>query len=301
MTALSETEFKVKGFEAGGVDYVTKPFNRGEVLARVGVHLRIAELTKNLREANDLLERRVDERTSELAAANKDLADDIAVRKLAEERLRLLLDEKSELLREIHHRVKNNLQVIASILNLEADSVSDTAVAEIFRRCQGRIASMAIVHEDLYLSPDLASIDFRKYVDDLLAGRDLNTPDSRPILFSNEVAEVCLPIESAVPCGLAINEFVTNAISHAFPEGWAGMRRVTVSMYREAGNYILGIADTGIGLPAGFNPAKMETLGIQLAYTAIGQLNGTITVEPGPGTRFRIVFPERSREKRSAG
>jgi len=157
---------------------------------------------------------------------------------------------------------------------------------------------MAIIHEELYLSPDLASIDFRIFVDDLLSELNLSTSDHRPIEFLNEVVEVSLSIEKAIPCGLVINELVTNSFRHAFPGDWTGMRRVTVSMKREEGSCILGIADTGVGLPSGYDPTKAGTLGMQLAYTAIGQLHGTFTMEPGPGTRFRIEFPDRCRPLR---
>jgi two-component sensor histidine kinase len=294
MTALTEIEFKVKGFEAGGVDYVTKPFQREEVLARVGVHIRIATLTQNLREANDLLEQRVEERTLELAAANRALAIDIERRVRDEEHLRGLLEEKSALLREIHHRVKNNLQVIASILNLQANYVSDPTAIEMFKRCQGRIASMALVHEELYYSQDLASIDFRSYVDELLAGKGQSSVDGGAIEFSNEVSGVRLPIESAVPCGLVLDELVTNALQHAFPSGWEGKHCLTIAMESVRGHNTLVVADTGIGLPVGFDPAGAKTFGMQLACTAVQQLRGTIAVEPGPGARFKIEFPGES-------
>jgi two-component sensor histidine kinase/CheY-like chemotaxis protein len=292
MTALDETEFIIKGFEAGGVDYVTKPFQREEVLARVSVHLRIAELARGLREANDLLERRVAERTSDLAAANRTLEADVAERKMAEDRLKSLLVEKSELLKEIHHRVKNNLQVINSILNLGAVHVSDPAAAEILRRIQGRIGSMALVHECLYRSPDLASIDVRSYVEDLLDEIVSEEAGASGVAFSNEIKGLRLPIESAVPCGLAIYELVTNAFAHAFPEHWTGERRITMSMERGKTICALLVSDTGIGLPAGFDPATVPTLGLRLACAAVGQLHGVISIGAGPGAKLRIEFPE---------
>jgi len=151
---------------------------------------------------------------------------------------------------------------------------------------------MALVHEELYFSPDLASIDFRSYVNELLTGQDLNTSDRQSIEFTNNVVGICLPIESAVPCGLALNELVTNAIQHAFPAGWEGERRLTIAMENKGGNNLLVVADTGVGFPPDFDPATAETLGMQLACTAIRQLHGTLTVEPGPGARFRIEFPD---------
>lgn len=292
MTALDETEFKVKGFEAGGVDYVTKPFNREEVRARVGVHLKIAELTRRLRIANDDLERRVEARTSELARLNLALRAEVEERRNAEESLKRLLAEKQELIKEIHHRVKNNLQVINSILNLGSDYISDSSALRQFRRCQGRILSIALVHEGLHHASDLTNIDFRDYVNELLSELSQSEASSAGIAFENEVENLRLTIESAVPCGLALYEFVTNAIAHAFPEGWAGERRVTISMERRQGAFALVVSDTGVGLPAGFDIATMASLGLKLASAALDQLHGAISFAPGSGASFRMDVPE---------
>jgi len=278
MTALSETEFKVKGFEAGGVDYITKPFRREEVLARVGVHLRLAELSRGLREANEGLERRVEERTAELAEANLDL--------------RRLLGERDALLKEVHHRVKNNLQVIVSLLGLQAGAEDDARALAALERFRARVLSMALVHESLYRSQDFRHVDFGAIASELAAAlrSDRDHPGRAAAEISVELGELSMPVDTALPLALALGECVSNSLEHAFPPGWEGPRKVSITGGREGPRCAITIADSGIGLPDGFDPAAGESLGMRIAAAAMSQVGGRLAPGSGPGAALRLEF-----------
>jgi PAS domain S-box-containing protein len=221
---------------------------------------------------------------------------DITERRRAEEMVRASLREKEALLREIHHRVKNNLQVTTSLLRLQAASVGDPRVAEIFSEAEDRIRSMALVHEKLYQSTNLSRIDLGDYIKSL---GDLLIRSSA-IARANVTldvggSQVFLGIDTAVPCGLIVNELLSNALKHAFPGSRPG--RVAVHVDRLNGDVSIRIDDDGVGLPVTFDAAQTGTLGMKLLQALVQQIDGEVTIEsPGRGTSVKVTFPaERGR------
>jgi PAS domain S-box-containing protein len=210
----------------------------------------------------------------------------------AQERLQASLKEKEVLIREVHHRVKNNMQLISSLFNLQANELRDARALELLKECQGRIRSMALVHEKLYQSRDLARIHFSDYVQSLAIHLfhfwRVNPERIHLVLKMNPVF---LDINTAIPCGLIINELVSNALEHAFPEEGSGEIRVRLEP-RGDGLYALEVEDTGVGIPAAFDPLKAETLGLQIVQLLVEQLDGTIAFHREGGTRFAITFHE---------
>ncbi|EJL33388.1 signal transduction histidine kinase, partial [Novosphingobium sp. AP12] len=198
------------------------------------------------------------------------------------------LEEKEQLLREVHHRVKNNLQLISSLLNLQASRTSDAAVAELFAESRNRVRSMALVHENLYRAGTFARVAMGDHVRALcshLARAYGEAPNRNAVEV--DVAEVELDLDRAIPCGLIVNELVSNALKHAFPDGRAGTIRVTLEAQRQ-GRFVLSVADDGVGLPDGAESG--DTLGLQLVRDLTEQLRGRIEVRSEHGTSFSIIF-----------
>ncbi|ATC65035.1 hypothetical protein CMV30_14295 [Nibricoccus aquaticus] len=221
---------------------------------------------------------------------------DITDRLRAEETIRTSLAEKEVLLKEIHHRVKNNMQIISSLLNLQLGHLHDETSRRLFAESQGRIASMALIHEKLYQSSDLGHIDFADYLRDLtenlVAAFGVST---RGIAFDLHVASIELGIDTAIPCGLIVNELVSNACKHAFAPGTPG--RIEISLTRaSADQFRLVVRDNGRGIPADFDLRQTKSLGMQLVKTLVRQLRGDLQIEPGPGAAFAITFREISRK-----
>ena len=213
-------------------------------------------------------------------------------RKRAEEALKESLQEKEVLLKEIHHRVKNNMQVISSLLSLQSRHLHDPKAIGMFKDSQHRIRSMALVHEKLYQSPDLSRIDFGQYLENLVVYLVHSYQvDSGRIRMRIDVGDAALDINTAIPCGLIVNELVTNALKHAFPGGRKGEVRITLRR-GDDGRLTLKVADDGAGWPAGVDFRRTDTLGLQLVTMLVDQLDGTIELEPKAGTIFRIVFRE---------
>jgi PAS domain S-box-containing protein len=214
---------------------------------------------------------------------------DITERRRAEAQIAASLKEKEVLLKEIHHRVKNNLQVISSLLNLQAANVVDGKTLEQLRESQNRIRSMALIHERLYQSGNLARIDFGEYVRSLVGflARSYSMSTVRVVV---NVQSIDLPVNTAIPCGLIINELVSNALKYAFPGGREGEVNIDL-VVKPDGSGVLSVRDDGIGLPAELVPQKTTTLGLQLVNTLTKQLNGSIEMMRGNGTTFSITFP----------
>ena len=203
--------------------------------------------------------------------------------------VRASLREKEVLLKEIHHRVKNNLQVISSLLNLQARYLSDPAARAIFSQSQNRVRSIALVHERLYESADLSHVDFAKYVVVLLDNIfETYAATSRGISKVIDVGHAKLTVDVAIPCGLIVNEVVTNALKHAFPDGRKGTVRVTLT--ERPGDLELTIEDDGIGIPADIDPRNTVSLGLDLVTTFADQLNAEVDVARVGGTSFRFRF-----------
>ncbi len=220
---------------------------------------------------------------------------DITERKRAEEQIRASLREKEVLLQEIHHRVKNNLNVIVGLLDLQADTVQDPVALQAFADSRRRIRSMALIHEKLYRSPDLASIGADEYVQevvDYLAGAYEGR--GQPATLEVQVEDVPLDIDTAIPCGLIINELVANALEHAFPDDRdeATASEVTVDRRVEDGQYLWTVSDNGVGLSPDLDFRNTQSLGLQLVNLLTEQLQGTITLDRTGGTSFTIAFAE---------
>jgi PAS domain S-box-containing protein len=215
-------------------------------------------------------------------------ARDITARKQAEERIKTSLKEKEVLLKEIHHRVKNNLQIISSLLNLQSGYIQDHRAGEMFKESRNRVKSMALIHEKLYQSKDLARIDFADYIRHLAAYllRSYNV-HSPGVNLRVEVEKVLLDIDTAIPCGLIVNELVSNSLKHAFAAGMAGEIRIDLHEGPD-GKLVLMVGDNGAGLPPEFDFRNTESLGLQLVSTLTDQLDGTLELDRSHGTTFKI-------------
>jgi two-component sensor histidine kinase len=202
------------------------------------------------------------------------------------------LKKKELLLKEIHHRVKNNLQVISSLLNLQSQRIKDEKVVQMLHDSQNRIKSMALIHEKLYKSKDLAGIDFNEYLSDLIMNlfRTYRINSDKVKLKMN-VMNISLGLDSAIPCGLIINELVSNSFKYAFSEGENG--EICVEIHpADDGKFILTVSDSGVGFPEELDFRSSETLGLQLVTSLVEQLNGTIELDRSDGTKFTITFKE---------
>jgi PAS domain S-box-containing protein len=217
-------------------------------------------------------------------------ARDITKRKQAEDLVLRALKEKEVMLKEIHHRVKNNMQVVYSLLNLQAKGISDSAVRTMFEESRNRVSSMALIHEKLYRSNDLAFIDFKEYLKSLMAGI-ADTYNRRDIILVVEMEPLALDINSGIPCGLIVNELISNSLKHAFPGGRKGT--ITLGIKKDsAGMNVLTVADNGIGFPAELDFKNTSSLGMQLVTVLTGQLNGRAELSRDNGTKFTITFPD---------
>jgi two-component sensor histidine kinase len=215
---------------------------------------------------------------------------DITERKRAEEQIKQSIKEKEVLLREIQHRVKNNMQVISSLLNLQSAHIKDSQYKEMLKESQNRIRSMALIHERSYQSENLADIDFHEYIASLVRGlfRSYNATADRVSLVI-EVEDVSLGMDTAVPCGLIINELVSNSLKHAFPRGRKGEIKIVLRSVCEL--IELTVADNGVGISEDVDFRTTESLGLDLVTTlAEYQLGGEITLDRTEGTVFCITF-----------
>lgn len=219
---------------------------------------------------------------------------DITNRKAAEEKIKASLREKEVMLKEIYHRVKNNLQVISSLLNLQAGYLKDPKDKEMFKESQNRILSMSLVHENLYKSPDLARVDFYYYVRNLIG----DLMKSYGVIGDNinveiDIQDITLGVDIAIPCGLLINEIVSNSFKHAFKgfseAGRKGNVKIALTS-KEKILYILKVSDDGIGLNEDINLKNPVTLGLQLINTLVEQIEGTVSLEKEGGAKYIIEF-----------
>lgn len=217
---------------------------------------------------------------------------DITERKQAEQQIQASLKEKEVLLKEIHHRVKNNLQIISSLLNLQSGYINDRQALESFKESQSRIKSIALLHEKLYQSKNLSQINFAEYVQrlavNLFRAYDVN---SSAVSLKIHAEDILMGVDAAIPCGLIINELVSNCIKHAFPAGTSGeicilLRRVP----NQDNKLILTVRDNGVGFPKHINFRNPESLGLQLVNTLAAQLKGNVELYCHGRTEFNIDF-----------
>ncbi len=218
---------------------------------------------------------------------------DYTKRKETEDQVKRSLKEKELLLSEIHHRVKNNMQIISSLLKLQSGHIEGEEYSEIFRESQNRIKSMALIHEKLYRSENLANIDLKEYIESVAQSlfRSYGTY-SRNIDLKMEVQSIRLGIDTAIPCGLIINELVSNSLKYAFPNGKAG--EIRISLRSDDKNELeLIVCDNGVGIPKELDIGKTKTLGLYLVSILIGdQLQGKIELNRTHGSEFRLCFRE---------
>ena len=233
----------------------------------------------------------IDKRTGQMKGVIEYVRD-ITERKKAEDRLQESLQEKEVLLREIHHRVKNNMQVISSLLNLQSRQIKDPFVLEMFKESQRRIRSMALIHERLYQSSDFSRIEFSQYLRNLATHLFHSYQvDASRVYLKIEAEEVHLNINTAIPCGLIVNELVSNALKHGFPEGRSG--ELGIDLRRAEGDaYVLRVKDDGVGFPEELDFRKTETLGLQIVNTLVSQIDASIDLVRDKGTEFTIHFQE---------
>lgn len=229
-------------------------------------HLRSV---RDLRQLSQYLEKRIEERTHDLVQA---------------------LGDKDALIKEVHHRVKNNLQVISSMLNLQSRALKDAKLSDAFAVSQQRIQTIALVHERLYQSRDFSSVPVGDYLRSLVENImfTYNAAD-RGISAEVEIAEMNMPIARAIPCGLIVNELISNAMKHAFPDARRGV--ISVTMTTGDKQIELTVADDGVGLPPGLDPARTDSLGLDLVFAFSEQLDAKLDISSERGAKFRLRFP----------
>jgi two-component sensor histidine kinase len=226
---------------------------------------------------------------------------DRAERRRVEKQIHASLEEKEVLLKEIHHCVKNNLQIVSSLLNLQARVLKDEQVSTIGQESRNRIESMALIHDKLYRSKDLARIDFKDYIYDLTSNLLLSYGvDSSRIRRNLNVAEVALDVDTAIPVGMILNELVSNSLKHAFPAGRGGEIRIDLGA-KVNGRYTLIVADDGEGFPEDLDFRNSESLGLKLVSGLVEQLDGAIELDNSRGTEFKISFGESLQESEGVG
>jgi len=226
-----------------------------------------------------------------ITASRDALDDEIKERELAQEMIKTALEEKEVLIREIHHRVKNNMQVIVSLLSLQAQKAKEKKFSNMFIESQNRIKAMSLVHEKLYQSSDLSNIDFGQYVKSFIDTlSESHGIGAGKILIITKIKNISFDLENAIPCGLIINELVSNALKYAFPDDREGKIRITLNSITED-DFELIVNDNGIGLPKDFDINNIDTLGLDLTKTIVEhQLDGEIKIDRINGTIFHIIF-----------
>lgn len=287
VSATADINDAIKAIRLGAWDFITKPIIDLRVL---GHAIKKALDRFNLLLENttyrENLEELVKERTEELENA-------LELQQEAEKKLKMSLSEKEVLLKEIHHRVKNNLQVISSLLNLQSGYIDNPKALDILKESQNRVKSMALIHEKMYQSEDLSKIDFSEYIKNLTDYLfSTYKIDSNRIDLKVDVKKVYFGVDIAIPCGLIINELVSNSLKYAFPEN-NNNALIEIKLFNEENEqniYFLYVKDNGVGFPNNINIEKSGSLGLELVSTLVEQLDGSIKKLPADGTEFEIKF-----------
>ncbi|WP_031483510.1 histidine kinase dimerization/phosphoacceptor domain -containing protein [Maridesulfovibrio frigidus] len=279
----------------GAWDYIPKPITDLSDLESsiVRTFERSRLLVENEKYKQEL-EIKIRERTEELERTNLILSEEISARKTSEKLVRASLTEKEVMLKEIHHRVKNNLQIISSLLSLQSGYTDDVKASNLLRDCQHRVRSMSMLHERLYRSEDLSRIDMREYARTLMDFLLRSYTIDDKIKPSFNIEDIHLGIDKAIPCGLIINELLSNSLRHAFPEKSEGT--LYVSMSDDGDNNCLTVSDNGIGLPNDFKIGNTNTLGMTLVETLAEQLCGEVIINKDrkKGSSFQVIFPSKT-------
>lgn len=304
LTGVDDEDLAIKAMRQGAQDYLMKgQFNSGLLVRATRYAIERKRIEEELRQHREHLAEMVEERTGELKLANEQLQQEVADRKQAEDQVRESLREKEVLLLEIHDRVKNNLQIISSLLDMQSTYVQEPQALKVLGESQDRIRAMALVHERLYASRDLTRIDVAEYLQSsvgylygLYGHRALGaTP-------SIQAHDVFLGLDTAIPCGMIISELVSNALKHAFPPGWDKHRgdgnagQILVEMRSQNHDLlVLQIRDNGVGLPPAVDPENPRSLGLRLVKLLTQQIRGKMEIDRTAGTAFKITFPDPSR------
>ena len=236
----------------------------------------------------------LDEAAQESVAVYCSLLGHIIERKITEKTIQESLKEKEVLIKEVHHRVKNNMQVIVSMINLQLEHITDPKALEIFRHTQYRVRAMALVHEKLYQSNNLAQIDFRDYIEHLASSLFHSySPHTSQVTLRVDIGDVALSVDSAIPCGLIVNELISNTLKYAFPDN---RQDELIVRLREAdsGWIEMSVEDDGVGLPDELDLHHTDSLGMQLVHSLAKQIGGTLNLDRDHGTKFMLRFPIRT-------
>jgi two-component sensor histidine kinase len=248
---------------------------------------------EELQKAKDDLEIKVKERTSELESTVELLQEEITERKKAEEQVEASLKEKEVLLQEIHHRVKNNMTVITSLLQLQSSRIEEENYKEIFKNSISRIKTMALIHEKLYKSKDLAKVNFNDYIKEMINSMFMSYElSSHKVALKTDVEEVAFGIDTAIPCGLIINELISNSLKYAFQKDRDGELEVSLRRNDKA-EFELTVSDNGVGMPEDVDFRNTDSLGLNLVNALVMQLQGKVELYREKGTEFRITFRRR--------
>ncbi len=222
---------------------------------------------------------------------------DITERNNTENQLKTSLKDKDMLLREIHHRVKNNLQIISSLLNLQSRYITDGDALDVFSESQNRVRSMAIIHEKLYNSESMSEIDFGEYISDLTESLFYNyRVNPSKVMLKENMDEIFFDVDTAIPCGLIVNELITNCLKHAFPGDTKG--EICIELFKNDDKYVLNVKDNGVGFPDDIDFKNTESLGLQLVNNLVSQIEGTVELDCTNGSSFNIIFNELKYKKR---
>jgi two-component sensor histidine kinase len=264
-----EDQDVLQGYGAGAVDYLSKPVNPMILQSKVAVFVDLFRKTQRLATMNRAMEAEIEERLKQLKAS---------------------LHEKDILLREIHHRVKNNLQVISSLLDLQAARLNDRSVQDLFRDARDRVRSMALVHEKLYQSEDLARTELSAYTRNLMKELfQAHGEVSAKIQLDLHLEPVHLPVDMAIPCGLILNELATNSLKHAFVGRGQGLIDIALTKIGERSVQLV-FRDDGRGFPVGLDWQATESLGLRLVRMLSDQLQAELTHHNGTGATFELCF-----------
>ncbi|MFC1925976.1 sensor histidine kinase [Chloroflexota bacterium] len=269
--------------------YILKPIRERELFIAIEIALYKHDAEKKLKERGQPS----GIRNSDPVSADKQLQPEITDHDQIGEQIKALLEEKNMLLKEIPHRVKNNLQIICSILSIQSRYTKNKEVLEILSDNENRIQSMALIYEKLYLSESLTKIAFGEYIRSLTTNLFRSfSPQSSAVTLELNTEDVLMSIDTAIPCGLILNELVSNCLKHAFPAGRKGKMSINFNLSGDD-KLVLVVSDNGAGFPKKFNLQSVESLGLQLVVSLVNQLNATIELDSSAGSTFRIVFAAR--------
>jgi PAS domain S-box-containing protein len=274
---------------------IVKTDDRGEAVRLTGVNIDITSrrlMESEIRSLNTVLEQRVKDRTEALQKANEALEVENAQRVEAEGKLRTAYDEKVMLVKEIHHRVKNNLQIIISLLNLQSRYITDESTLAAIKESQNRVRAMSLVHEKLYQADNVSKIQIKDYIRFLGNGLvQFYGAKSRGVRLTLDIGDVDATINTAIPLGLIVNELISNSLKYAFPEGKPG--EITITVTKEGTALHIRYRDNGVGIPESLDWKNTKSLGLRLVNTLVDQLNGTVELDRSAGTLFTMVLHEK--------